>query len=241
MQRIAVLASGRGSNLEALWAHLERLRPRDGSGAQIVVVVSDRAGAGGGGGGGGALDIARARGIVAATLGAGGAGLHALLAEHRVELVVLAGYMRLVPAEIVRAYRGRMINVHPALLPAFGGRGMYGARVHRAVLESGARLTGVTVHFVDEVYDHGATIAQWPVPVLAGDTPDTLAARVHRVEHVLYPRAVAAVALERVTLDARGRAAWGAACRPAMTSPAFYLEPVEDDALARTIDAALGR
>ena len=110
--------------------------------------------------------------------------------------------MRLVPEVVVNAYRGRMVNVHPALLPAFGGRGMYGSRVHAAVIAAGARVSGATVHFVDERYDHGAIIAQWPVPVLSADTPQALAARVLRVEHALYPPAVLAVAQSRISLDA---------------------------------------
>jgi phosphoribosylglycinamide formyltransferase 1 len=109
--------------------------------------------------------------------------------------VVLAGYLRLVPAEVVRTYAGRIVNVHPALLPAFGGTGMYGARIHRAVLEAGVTVTGVTVHYVDEIFDHGRIIAQWPVPVLAGDTETALAERVLRVEHALYPRVVHRLAL----------------------------------------------
>jgi hypothetical protein len=86
-------------------------------------------------------------------------------------VVVLAGYLKLVPAEVTRALAGRMLNVHPSLLPAFGGPGMYGARVHQAVIDAGARVSGATVHFVDEAYDRGAIVAQWPVPVFADDTP----------------------------------------------------------------------
>jgi folate-dependent phosphoribosylglycinamide formyltransferase PurN len=93
-----------------------------------------------------------------------------------------------------------MLNVHPALLPAFGGAGMYGARVHAAVLAAGARVSGPTVHFVDEQYDRGPIVMQWPVPVRDDDTPDTLAARVLHVEHLLYPRVVDAVAAGRITL-----------------------------------------
>jgi len=92
-----------------------------------------------------------------------------------------------------------MLNVHPAPLPEFGGPGMYGARVHRAVLAAGVQSSGPTVHFVDEVYDHGATIAHWPVPVMAGDDDHTLAARVLRAEHVLFPRVVQAVAAGAIT------------------------------------------
>jgi folate-dependent phosphoribosylglycinamide formyltransferase PurN len=120
-----------------------------------------------------------------------------------------------VPAEVSHAFHGRILNIHPALLPAFGGRGMYGHRVHEAVVASGVRLSGATVHFVDEQYDHGSIIAQWPVPVFPDDTPSTVAIRVLEVEHQLFPRAVAAVAAGRVTLGAdgrvqytRGRIAW---------------------------------
>jgi folate-dependent phosphoribosylglycinamide formyltransferase PurN len=98
-----------------------------------------------------------------------------------------------------------MVNVHPALLPSFGGPGMYGARVHRAVLAARASTTGPTVHFVDEVYDHGAVIAQWPVPVRPGDDEHTLAARVLRAEHLLYPRVVQALVAGEVRLARDGR------------------------------------
>ena len=110
------------------------------------------------------------------------------------ELVVLAGYLKLVPAEVVAAWRGRIVNVHPALLPAFGGPGMYGLRVHRAVLASGASESGASVHLVDEVYDRGAVLAQARVPVEPGDTPERLAARVLAAEHRLLPAVVRAAA-----------------------------------------------
>jgi len=110
------------------------------------------------------------------------------------DLVVLAGYVRHVPPAVVARFRLRMINIHPALLPAFGGAGMYGRRVHEAVLASGVAVSGATVHYVDEQYDHGPIIAQWPVPVHRGDTPDSLATRVLAVEHQLLPRVVIALA-----------------------------------------------
>jgi formyltetrahydrofolate-dependent phosphoribosylglycinamide formyltransferase len=113
----------------------------------------------------------------------------AVLEEHGVQVVFLAGYLKLVPASVVSAYRRRILNIHPALLPSFGGKGMYGMHVHRAVLESGTRLSGPTVHYVDEEYDRGTILAQWPVPVLPEDSPESLAGRVLRVEHLLYPRA----------------------------------------------------
>lgn len=192
MTRVAVLASGSGTNLQAI---LDHARSTAGAATQVVLVASDQASAG-------ALDRARDAGITAVHLDRAqrAAGLPALLASHRVALVVLAGYMRLVPADAVAAYRGRMLNVHPALLPAFGGPGMYGHRVHEAVIARGVRVSGVTVHFVDEHYDEGPVIAQWPVPVLPDDTPDTLAQRVLAAEHALYPRVVEAVAAGRVTL-----------------------------------------
>ena len=114
---------------------------------------------------------------------------------HRVDLLVLAGYLKLVPAAVIARYRGRIVNIHPALLPAFGGRGMYGRRVHEAVLASGARESGATVHLVDEVYDRGAILAQRRVPGASRTTTrTTLAARVLEVEHRLLPAVVLAAA-----------------------------------------------
>ena len=107
-----------------------------------------------------------------------------------VSTVVLAGYLKRIPPAAVARLRWRLINIHPALLPAFGGPGMYGRRVHEAVLASGAALSGATVHYVDEQYDRGPIIAQWPVPVRPDDTPDTLAARVLEAEHRLLPQVV---------------------------------------------------
>ena len=116
------------------------------------------------------------------------------LREKRIDLLVLAGYLKLVPAAVVAAYRGRIMNTHPSLLPAFGGKGMYGERVHRAVLASGARETGVTIHLVDEAYDRGPILAQSRVPIREGDTAEDLAARVLEAEHRLLPAAVLAAA-----------------------------------------------
>ena len=116
------------------------------------------------------------------------------LDRHRTDLVVLAGYLKLVPAPVIARFRDRILNIHPALLPSFGGKGMYGLRVHEAVLASGARESGATVHLVDEAYDRGAVLGQARVPVLPDDTPDRLAARVLEVEHRLLPAAVLAAA-----------------------------------------------
>jgi len=196
--RVAVLASGGGTNLQAILDYF------DGQGEQraatVALVASDRASAG-------ALDRARRRGVATVALDAAqrGEGMASLLDSHGIEFIALAGYMRFVPAAVTRKWRGRIVNVHPSLLPAFGGSGMYGIRVHEAVIAAGVRITGVTVHFVDEQYDHGPIIAQAPVPVRPDDTAEVLAERVLAVEHTLYPVALDAVARGRVTLGADGR------------------------------------
>lgn len=189
--RIAVFASGGGSNLQAL---IDRFHVSRESPVRIALVVSDRENAG-------ALTRAREAGIYATVIEVGRRPVDfiaretlAALEGADVDLVALAGYLRLVPPAVIRRYRERVVNIHPALLPSFGGAGMYGLRVHRAVLDSGCTVTGPTVHYVDEEYDKGRVIAQWPVPVIAGDTPESLAARVLEVEHLLYPAAIELVA-----------------------------------------------
>jgi formyltetrahydrofolate-dependent phosphoribosylglycinamide formyltransferase len=183
---VAVLASGTGSNLQAL---LDALGPD--APARITRVLSDRPGSE-------ALVRAARAGVETAVLAHPNDPDTVGAALDGVGLAVLAGYLRLVPPAVVARYRWRLINIHPALLPAFGGRGMYGRRVHEAVLASGAALSGATVHYVDEVYDRGPIIAQWPVPVRAGDTPDALAARVLAAEHRLLPAVVLALAARGV-------------------------------------------
>ena len=219
--RVAVLASGGGTNLQAL---LDRFNAAESPVARVELVVGSRAGIG-------ALERAAAASVPAAALDvralgaeAYTAGLLEELERHGVELVVLAGFLQLVPLAVVERYRGRMLNVHPALLPAFGGAGMYGMRVHRAVIASGARVSGATVHLVDEEYDSGAIVAQWPVPVLPADTPEALAARVLAVEHRLLPLAVEAL------LRGEGGA-------PATDPAAFALvpEPHPEDAAIRAL------
>jgi formyltetrahydrofolate-dependent phosphoribosylglycinamide formyltransferase len=229
--RIAVLASGGGSNLQAIIDHLDQLGARRGG--DVVLVASSRSDAG-------ALERAARREIPVAVLASAkepeGAHLDGLLVEHQVDLIVLAGYLKLVPRDVVAKYQGRIVNVHPALLPAFGGPGMYGQRVHHAVIESGARVTGVTAHFVDEQYDRGRIIAQWPVPVFGSDDAGTLAARVLRVEHLLYPRVVDAVAAGRMTLENCGTI--GSAFVDAR--PSFTLLSHDESRLAENIELALG-
>lgn len=126
-----------------------------------------------------------------------------LLRTKEIDVIALAGYLRRIPTELVTAYRHRILNIHPALLPSFGGRGMYGMHVHRAVIESGVRWTGVTIHMVDEEYDTGPIVLQSPLPVLQEDTPESLAARVLELEHHLYPIALRLLAQRRLHVDGR--------------------------------------
>jgi formyltetrahydrofolate-dependent phosphoribosylglycinamide formyltransferase len=185
--RVGVLASGRGTNLQALIDHFASLGAL--SRAQICLVASNRPNAP-------ALERARSASIPGETFIASddGDSLLALLEQHHIELIVLAGYTKRIPPSVVRAFHGRIVNIHPGLLPDFGGAGMYGARVHEAVLAAGARTTGVTVHLVDDEFDHGPIVAQWRVKVSEDDTVETLAARVLEVEHAVYPRAVEMIA-----------------------------------------------
>jgi phosphoribosylglycinamide formyltransferase-1 len=187
--RIAVFASGSGSNMQAIAEHVP-----------VALVASNRAAAG-------ALTRAADRGIATAVFEKHDDAdeILGVLRRHHIELIALAGYLKHVPDAVTRAFRGRILNVHPSLLPAFGGAGMYGERVHAAVLAAGVKITGVTVHFVDADYDRGPIIAQAPVWVQPDDTAATLAARTLEVEHRMYPLAVAAVAAGHITLGADGR------------------------------------
>ena len=194
-----VSGQGRGSNLGAL---LQGCASGEIAG-RIAVVIGTRADAP-------ALERARAAGVPVSVISprkyeedeAGyAAALLRVLQRHEVGLICLAGYMRRLPPSVVVAYAGCIMNVHPALLPLFGGRGMFGEHVHRAVLESGMKLSGVTVHLVDEQYDTGPIIVQSAVPVLEEDTPATLAARILPEEHRAYVRAVQLYAARRLRLE----------------------------------------
>ncbi|MBI4054930.1 MAG: phosphoribosylglycinamide formyltransferase [Elusimicrobia bacterium] len=186
--RIGVLASGNGSNFQAI---LEAVRSDRVQGAEVAVVISSRSGAG-------VLRRAEAAQIpreVVAVEDFPGASEHCsrlagAFRSYEVDLVCLAGYFRRLEPCFLKAFPDRVLNIHPALLPRFGGEGMYGRRVHEAVLASGEKESGATVHFVDEEYDHGETVLERRVPVLSGDTPETLARRVLEVEHQIYPEAI---------------------------------------------------
>lgn len=195
---VAVFLSGGGSNLQAL---IDATRAGILS-ARIVYVVSNRRDAYG-------LERAASAGIETfvfktkkyPTVEDAGHDLLNRLSERKVDYIALAGYLRLLPVEVVRAYRHRIVNIHPALLPKYGGKGMYGHFVHEAVLANGEAETGVSVHLVDEIYDHGQVLEQVTVPVEPGDTPDTLSARVLKQEHRLYARVLEKLIKGKYTLN----------------------------------------
>lgn len=198
--RLAVFASGEGSNFQSIVDAAKSGALK----AQVVLCVSNNPSAG-------VLDRATKSEIPVLVLNPSEfsdpdgytSSLRAKLIEFETDFIALAGYMKMIPAEIVNEYSDHIVNIHPALLPAFGGPGMYGRRVHQAVLESGADQSGATVHLVDEEYDTGPIVLQESVPVRPEDTPDSLAARVLKVEHRIYPRALALFEENRVKIDGR--------------------------------------
>lgn len=124
-----------------------------------------------------------------------------ILNDFKVDLIILAGYMKIVPASVIKSYRNRILNIHPALLPKYGGKGMFGMNVHKAVIESGEKISGATVHLVDEIYDNGKILNQMQVEVLPNDTPESLAERVLEIEHKLYPLTIQLIAAGKIQLD----------------------------------------
>ena len=195
--RLGVLASHEGTTLQAL---IDACAAGAIAG-QVVAVVSNNGDAG-------ALRRARAAGVAAYHLSgrthpdpaALEAAICAVLERHAVDLVVLAGYMKLLGLQTLGRFRGRVLNTHPALLPKFGGQGMHGMHVHRAVLAAGEVMTGASVHVVTEEYDAGPVIAQCEVPVEPGDTAETLAERVQAQERRLLVEVLGQVADNRLTL-----------------------------------------
>lgn len=184
---ICVLASGRGSNLESVINSQKQGKIK----SRIAVVISNNSNSN-------ALNIARTNQIPAIHLSRvrfesdsqyAEAFLN-ILKEHAVDLIVLAGYMKLLPLGVVKTYKNRIINIHPALLPDFGGKGMYGMFVHEAIIKKGVKFSGATVHIVDEVYDNGPIVLQEKVEVLENDTPETLQKRVLEIEHKILPEAI---------------------------------------------------
>jgi len=196
--RLAVLLSGGGTTLQNILDQIAGGRLL----AEVRLVIASRADAGG-------LDRARTAGIPAVAVArkehqdvaSFNDAIHRELERHEIDLIVLAGFLS--PFQLRGRYKGRVLNIHPALIPAFSGKGFYGERVHRAVLDAGVKVSGCTVHFADDEYDHGPIVLQGAVPVLDDDTPETLAARVHAVENDLYPEAIRLWADGRLVIDGR--------------------------------------
>ena len=181
MHSLIIFASGKGSNAAAIIDYF-----RDNGKVRVALIVTNRADAG-------VVALAEQEHIpfliVSKARLAERLFIEQLLA-YRPSLLVLAGFLLQVPDAVIEAFRHRIINIHPALLPAYGGKGMYGRHVHGAVLTAGEAASGITIHRVDEVYDNGEILLQARCPVMTGDTAETLAARIHRLEHFYYPRAI---------------------------------------------------
>ena len=198
MKNIAVFSSGGGSNFRSIHRHIQ-------SGeipGRIVLTVSNNSGSG-------AIQYAKRYNIITLILNKirypnpvdREELLCKVLLENDVHLLCLAGYMKLLPKSIVHQYQNRILNIHPAPLPQFGGKGFYGIKVHEAVIASGTKESAVTVHFVDEYYDHGKIIAQKKIEVRNGETAESLAERVLKVEHELYPQVIKAFCEDRIVLE----------------------------------------
>lgn len=182
MKNIAVFVSGSGSNAENLFRYFE-----NSSDARVTVMISNKSDAY-------ALTRAQNLGLDSVVFGRddfrrGDTVLDELRAR-RIDYIVLAGFLMLVPDSVTRAYAGRILNIHPALLPKYGGKGMYGDHVHRAVIEAGEPESGITIHQVNEVYDSGDIVFQARVPVAPDDTPESLAAKIHELEYAHFPKIV---------------------------------------------------
>lgn len=198
MLRVLVLVSGGGTNLQAILDGIDR---GEVTNARVTCVISNNASAY-------ALERARMRGIPAICVSPGSYktreefhdALLCAVKEQEPDLIVLAGFLVVIPGKMVKAYRNRIINVHPSLIPSFCGKGYYGLKVHEAVLEKGVKVTGATVHFVDEGTDTGAILLQQPVAVKEGDTPEILQKRVmEQAEWKILPRAIDRIANGMVT------------------------------------------
>jgi formyltetrahydrofolate-dependent phosphoribosylglycinamide formyltransferase len=198
--RLGVFASGRGSNFASILGAIDS----GALAAEVRLLVSNCPDAG-------ALELAARRGIPAEVVASAGFpsreefvdALLKTLERREVSFIALAGYMKRIPAEVIARYPNRICNIHPALLPSFGGKGMFGRRVHEAVLAYGCKVTGVTVHLVDERYDQGPIVLQRCVPVRDDDTAETLAARVLETEHAAFPEALRLFAEGRVAIEGR--------------------------------------
>ena len=185
MQQIAIFASGAGSNAKKI---IEYFHEKRNTAARVALILSNKPDAG-------ILKIADEYGIPAIVIDKekflqGNAYIGELQSE-KIDFIVLAGFLWKVPDSLIREFHGKMINIHPALLPKYGGKGMYGRFVHEAVISNREKESGITIHYVDEVYDHGQIILQATCPVDENDTPESLAKKVQVLEHKHFPAAVA--------------------------------------------------
>ncbi len=197
--KLAVFVSGTGTNLVNIISKSEE----GYSTSEVVLVVSNHDCE--------AIRVSTRAGIQTKVIDPGnfagelefGESLHGALKESKVDLVVLAGFLKKVPDIVVKSFPGRIINIHPALLPSFGGKGMYGMKVHQAVIDYGCRVSGATVHIVDTEYDHGPVVLQRCVQVDDGETPESLASKIHRLEYELLPEAIKLFEDNRVEVQGR--------------------------------------
>lgn len=197
---LCVLASGWGSNLNSII----HSRKNGKIISDVVLVISNNSASN-------SLNIARENQIPAVHLSAKQFGsdeeyenrFFELLKQYKVDMIILAGFMKMIPIKIVREYKNRILNIHPALIPSFCGKGFYGMKVHEAVLEYGAKVTGVTIHLVDENYDTGPIVLQRTVPVNDDDTAETLQKRVLEVEHEIYPEAIKLFETKKFNISGR--------------------------------------
>lgn len=181
MQSIIIFASGTGTNAAAIIDYLKK-NPI----AKVSLIVSNKANAG-------VLEIAKKEKIPFLIIDKNNFQEQLLIdqiQEYTPSLIVLAGFLWKIPEQLIKTFKNKIINIHPALLPKYGGKGMYGNNVHQAVIEAGEKESGITIHFVDEVYDNGAIILQARCPVLKNDTTTSLASRIHELEHYFFPRTI---------------------------------------------------
>lgn len=183
-KRIAVFASGNGSNAENI---IRYFNCDPANGARVELVVCNRPGAG-------VIDKAAKAGVPVAILSREQINdpqlMPGILAAHKIDLIVLAGFLLMVPAFILEAYPDRVVNIHPSLLPKYGGKGMYGGRIHRAVVEAGETQTGITIHYVSEQCDEGRVIFQATMDIAPDDTPEDVERGIHRLEQLHFPRVI---------------------------------------------------
>lgn len=187
MKNLVIFASGNGSNAQNIIEYFNSTSSEESS-AKVVRVICNRTNAY-------VLERAAKLGVPTSVitkeeLSEGPQGILEILEKDSTDLIILAGYLLKIPDEVIAGYRGRIINIHPSLLPAYGGKGMYGSRVHEAVIAAGERVSGITIHLVDENYDSGKILFQAECPLLENDTPETLAGRIHELEYTHFPHII---------------------------------------------------